>query len=31
VKYILLGVALLSVFLTVYSIWHGRKLKEATG
>jgi len=31
VKYLLLGMALISVGLTLYAVWHGRQVKEATG
>jgi lysozyme family protein len=31
VKYLLLGVALVSVGLTLYAVWHSGKVKEATG
>ena len=31
VKYLLLGLALASVVLTLYAAWHGRKVREATG
>jgi hypothetical protein len=31
VKYLLLGIALVSVGLTLYPVWHRGKVKEATG
>lgn len=29
VKYLMLGIAVVSIVLTLYSVWHGRKIKEA--
>jgi lysozyme family protein len=31
VKYIMLGIAVVSVVLTLYSVWYAQKIKEATG
>lgn len=31
VKYLLLGLAVASIALTLYAVWHGRRIREATG
>ena len=31
VKYLLLGIAAVSIALTLYAVWHRAKIKEATG